>query len=482
MAFDIPVIITAAGPQPTLPALLLAQLIAAVSATNPGYTANLPLSLIEDISSTDVGALVTCDTARVETINSISPYLANDFMLTQLGQVYIGPGAAPAAPSNVSVNVLFTATNTVGATPATGFVIPVGFVVSDSIFQYVVQDGGVTDSNGTVTLFCLATISGTWTVPPGTVTSIVTSVPSQITLVCTNPAAGTLSPVAETAEQYRARVLQAGQAISQGMTTMLRTLVGQVSGVQQRLVSVQQQTGGGWEVLVGGGDPYQVAGAIFDALFDISTLVGSVLNVTAITQANPGVVTLDKNHNYTNGQVAQINGVVGMTQINGLNLTITVVDEKRFSVGISTIGFSPYTSGGVVTPNLRNVTVNIFDYPDTYSIVFVDPPQQTVTMTVTWNTTLANFVSQAAVAQAAAPAIAAAVNAIVVGQPINLNVLTQVFLEAVADILQPSQVSVLNWSVSINGIVTAPQVGTELIFGDPESYFFAVASGINVVQ
>ena len=56
--FDIPVVVTAAGAQPTPPATLLADLIAQVSATNPGYTANLPGSLIENISSTDVGALV----------------------------------------------------------------------------------------------------------------------------------------------------------------------------------------------------------------------------------------------------------------------------------------------------------------------------------------------------------------------------------------------------------------------------------------
>src|ERR1700761_7470267 len=110
---DIPVVITAAGVQPTPPATLLAQLLAGVAAKNSGYTATLPASLIEDISSTDVGALVICDTARVETLNSISPYSANDFLLSQLGQIYIGPGAAPAVPTNTSVYVEFTAIDTV---------------------------------------------------------------------------------------------------------------------------------------------------------------------------------------------------------------------------------------------------------------------------------------------------------------------------------------------------------------------------------
>ena len=479
---DIPVVVTSAGAQPTPPATLLANLIAAVSATVPGYTANLPLSLIEDVSSTEVGGLAVCDTARVETINSLTPYGANDFMLAQLGQIYIGPGSAPAVPTNVSVYVAFNVQNTLTSTNAPGYTIPIGFTVGDGTYQYVVQDGGVTDSDGNATLFCLAIDAGTWAVAPGTVINVVTSVPTGFSMTCTNPSAGLSPEAAETAAQYRARVLQAGQAVCTGLISTLKTLLGVVTGVQQRLITVLQQSGGGWEVIVGGGDPYQVAGAIVEALFDPSTLVGSVLGVTAITQASPGQVTTDLNHGFSNGQVIQINDVVGMTQINGLSLTITVVDEKNFTVGISTAGYSPYVSGGVVTPNLRNVTVNITDYPDVYAVPFVVPPLQTVTMTISWNTTEENFVGEAAVAQAVAPAMAAYVNSIIVGQPINLLVAEQTFIAAVAGILLPYQISVMNFTVFINGISTAPQSGTKLVFGDSESYFSASSGGISVEQ
>ena len=478
---DIPVVVTSAGAQPTPPATLLALLIAQVSATNPGYTASLPGSLISDISQTDVGALVVCDTARVEMINSITPYGANDFVLAQLGQIYIGPGAAPAVPTNTSVFVEFTAVTFGTSTPAPGQVIDVGFTVSDGTYQYIVQDGGVTNSSGQALLFCQASISGSWAVATGSVTQIITSVPSTITLTCTNPQPGISGAVAETSAQYRARVIQAGQAVSQGMATMLRTRLGQVSGVQQQLISVLQQSGGGWEVICGGGDPYQVAGAIYYSLFDISTLVGSVMSVTNITVAANGQVTTLLNHGYSNGQVVQINGVVGMTQINGLSITVTVVDEKNFTTGINTTGFSTYISGGVVTPNLRNVTVNIQDFPDVYSVTFVVPPQQTVSMGVSWNTTEANFVAQASVAQAAAPAIAAYINSITVGQPINLLVAQDAFINAVAGILQESQISVLTFTVEINGVVTAPQAGTNIVLGDPESYFFTPPSGSSIV-
>ncbi|MEJ0016829.1 MAG: hypothetical protein WDN25_09705 [Acetobacteraceae bacterium] len=73
-----------------------------------------------------------------------------------------------------------------------------------------------------------------------------------------------------------------------------------------------------------------------------------------------------------------------------------------------------------MTPNFRNVVVSINDHPDDYLIPYVNPPQQDVTMTVTWNTTSPNFVSGAAIAQLGAPALAEYVNSIPVGAPINL--------------------------------------------------------------
>lgn len=470
---DFPVVLSSSGAVPTPPAEILAELIAAVSATNPGFTASLPGSLIEDVSSTQVAGIAECDSARVETINSLTPYAANDFLLSQLGQIYIGPGSAPGIPTNTSVDVQF-------AGPV-GYVIPVGFTVSDGTYQYIVQDGGIIAASGfSQPLFCIATIAGSWAVPTNTVTVLITAPPTGIDLTCSNLTPGFSGLAAETAEQYRARVLQAGQAVCTGLTTMLKTVLGNVSGVQQRLISVRQQTAG-WEVIVGGGDVYEVANAIFESGLNIAGLVGSTLSVTGITQATNGVVTTDLNHGYTTGQVFEMSGIVGTTPLNGVPLVATVVDEKRFSIGVNTNVLPAYVSGGVVTPNLRNATPSISDPPDIYTIPFVVPPEQTVTVAVTWNTTAANFVSQAAVAQLAAPAIAAYINAIPVGAPISLVVLETTFAAAVASVLNVSTISNLNFAVSINGIATSP-TGPQLIFGDPESYFSTSTASITVSQ
>ena len=471
---DLPVIIGPAGYVPAPPATILANLLAAVAATNPGYTANLPGSLVEDISSTDVAGIVLCDQAAAELINSLTPYAANVWLLTQLGNVY---GVQIGQATNTSVYVVFSGTP--------GYSIPQGFVVSDGTFQYTVQDGGMVGSGGqSPALFCLATIQGSWAIPAGTVTQLVTSVPTGFSLTCSNPEPGTPGvATGETEASYRGRVLQAGLAASQGMARYLKTLLGQVVGVQPRLVSVVQvPDNGGWEIIVGGGDPYEVANAIWTALFDINTIVGSVLHVLGITKAANGVVTTDLNHGYLTGQVVQLNGVVGMVEVNGNSYTITVVTEKTFKLNVDTSGYTAYTSGGVVTPNLRNVPVTIIDYPDRYNLVFVNPPQQSVTIALTWNTTASNVVSDAAVQQLGAQALADYVNGIAVGQPINLFELQAVFQASIASLVPPALLTRMVFSVNINGVGVNPEAGTGIISGDPESFFLTSPPEIAVTQ
>jgi len=471
---ELPTVMAPSGLQPIPPTTILQNLLASVSATNPGYTANLPGTLVEDISSTDVAAIVEMDSFRVELINSITPFGANPFLLNQLGQIY---GVGIAAATTTSVNVVFSG-------PA-GYIIAAGFLVTDGTFQYSTQEAaiisGATGNSLPVTAF--GTVSGSWAVLAGTVTQLATSVPSGFNVTVTNPSPGTPGIAAETESSYRTRVLQAGLAASQGMPRFLKTLVGNVPGVQQNLISVAQQTGGGWEVIVGGGDTFQVALAIFQAIGDPSTIVGSVMSITNITNANPAVVTTVLNHGYSNGQIVTPFNVLGMYQINGVALTVTVIDEKNFSTGLNTAtGYSPYMSGGYLTPNLRNNFVSIVDYPDTYQIVYVSPPQQTVAITVTWNTSAVNFVGGAAVEQLGNPALVDYVNSIAVGQPMNLFELQSTFQTAIESVLSPALLTRMIFAVSINGVGTAPTGGTGIIAGDSESFFFTNSTLVVIEQ
>jgi hypothetical protein len=470
-----PIIMGTSGYIPQTPASLQQQLLSSVAATNPGYTANLPGTLIEDISSTDVAALLQCDSSVAEIINSLTPYGANEFLLNQLGNLY---GVLPQVATNTSVNVVFTG--------PPGFVIATGFVVGDGNYQYVVQaPGGIIGAGGnSLPLYAVANTTGTWAVPAGSVTELVTSAPVNVTLTVNNPEDGTPSAAGETVEAYRTRVLQAGYAPGQGMLTYLKTLLGNVPGVASRLISVRQVSTNPyyWEVICGGGDQYQVAFAIFSAGLLLTSLTGSVLSVSGITNATQAVVTTTLNHGYTTGQVAQITGATGMTAINNINFTVTVLTPTTFSINVDTTTFGAYTGGGSLTPNLRNVTVPVYDYPDTYQVTYVNPPLQQVAITAKWNTIATNYISPVAVAQLAQPAIVDYINGIVVGQPINLMELNTVFQTAVASLLPAQLLTRLVFTVSINGNGASPLSGTYEIPGDPESYFYTTIASVTVTQ
>ena len=139
-----------------------------------------------------------CDQARCETLNSISPYGANLALLIALGNAL---GIPQGLSANGSVNVVFSTSS-----PTAGYVIPVGFVVSDGTNYYTIQDGGITETSGsTQPLTAIAQNSGTFAIPANTVNQITTSVPSGLgfTLSVNNPLAGTPATGVEAPDTYR---------------------------------------------------------------------------------------------------------------------------------------------------------------------------------------------------------------------------------------------------------------------------------------
>ncbi|MHB1937597.1 MAG: baseplate J/gp47 family protein [Acidobacteriaceae bacterium] len=466
---SLPIVMSSAGPQPTPPSVLQQALLQAVAAQVPGYTATLPGSLIEDISSTDVGALVAIDQARVDAVNSVTPYGANPFVLAQLGAQF---GIAQGTPANASVYVVFSG-------PA-GYVLQPGFTVSDGSNQYALQNGGIIGASGTSPqLYAVATNAGTFPIPANTVNQIVTSVPSTYTITVNNPEAGTPATSSESVQSYRSRVMLAGTVSATGTPALLKSLLYSITGVQQQYVSVNHLSGG-WQVICGGGDSYSIANAILQAVPDISVLQGSQLAITAMTAANPVVITTNLNHNFVAGNTFTVVGA----DPAAYDLTYTVASVTSTTITTTTDGstFGIYVSGASFSPNPRNVTASVFQNPNTYDITFVNPPQQIVTVAVTWNTTQPNFTAGLSVNQLAAPSIQSYINYIYVGQPINLLEMTAIFQNAVSAILSAPNITTLTFAVTINGVIVTPSAGTSIIEGDPESYFYASATGVTVAQ
>lgn len=401
MSVNLPLQISATGgPVPTPPDTIYSTLINNVAASVPGYTASLPGSLVDDIAGTDVAAVAIADAARVEAVQSVSPVTANPYVLGLLGQQ---TGIPQGTPTNGNVDVQFSG--------SVGFVIPAGWVVGDGTHQYVIQDGGTVGTSGlSQILEAICTDNDVFPIAAGTVTTNITTVPPPYTLTVTNPQAGVAATGDETVESYRARLLQASQFQLQGGPTVLKTLLQAVPGVSSRLVSVIQY-GSLWIVLCGGGDPYQVAGAIYQGVTTIGLLAGSAIS-----------------------------------------------------------------SG-------RNIEATIFDAPNTYTVTFVNPPSATVTIDVVWNTTLSNFTASAAVNQFILTAVPAYINSIVVGQPINQMVLTEMIQEAIAPVLSAANLTTLTYTVKINGSPVSPSAGTSIYPPpDDETYFTMATTGVTSTQ
>ena len=85
---------------------------------------------------------------------------------------------------------------------------------------------------------------------------------------------------------------------------------------------------------------------------DNGAILESNKTITAITKANPGVVT-SAAHGFSNGDTVVISGVGGMTQVNGKRYKVANVAANTFELqtidgtNVNTSSYTTYTSGGV---------------------------------------------------------------------------------------------------------------------------------------
>lgn len=463
---DLPTVIDSSGLVPTAPATLRTNTVNYAASVSPGITTDLPGTLIEDIASTTTGALIQIDQARVDAVNSVTPYGCNVALLEELGYIY---GVTRGAAANTSVYVNFQGTP--------GLSIPAGFVVSDGSYQYVVQDSFSLDTSGNSgNVFVIASVSGSWAVPANTVTNIVTSVPTEYTLTVTNYATGTPGDSSgESDSSYRSRVIEAGAASCQSTPRFIKSLVSAVNGVSARLVSVASGTGY-YRVLVGGGDPYQVANAIYQSVADIPLLVGSENSITSISQEASALVTTELTHGLTSGPVV-ISGASGMTGANG-TWNIVVQSNNSFLINYDSSSAPAYSGGGVLETNPRNETVSIIDYPDSYTIPFVVPLQQSVRVVLVWDTNSYNTVSSDTVSSLGKTAITSYINNIYAGAPINLFQMQNAFAESISAVVPRENLTRMQFTVYIDDEEVEEETGTGIIQGDSQSYLYASVNDV----
>ena len=107
---------------------------------------------------------------------------------------------------------------------------------------------------------------------------------------------------------------------------------------------------------------------------DYSFTIPEIKTITGATQANPVVIT-SSGHTFSNGDVIEINGVVGMTQLNGNKYKVANSNTSAGTFELQTnvsspanvdgTGYTAYTSGGTATKTLcRTGTIHMANEPN----------------------------------------------------------------------------------------------------------------------
>lgn len=452
-------VVTTAGAQPVDPTAIRASIETDVAAASPGYTADLPGSLIEDILSTGIAQIAVAGQAAVDAVNSLSVATAQPYILAVLGAQF---GLPINQTTNGSADVVFSGT--------IGYVIPAGFVVGDaSGNQYATVASSVVGASGeSLPVSVIETSANQNQIPAGSITKIISALPSGITLTVINPLGGAPSTTQETVAQYRARLMNAFQSVVGGAPQTIRNALDAIPGITSNAVNVVAENGG-WQIVVFGGDDYAIANAILSSIGDIQLLQGSGLAIIALSAASSMVITTNYPSNIAVGATLTITGATPSAY--NVTTTVTAVSGTSITTGTNSAAFGAYTSGATFSPNPRNVSVTLTDAPDNYTILFVRATPHAVAVTVTYQTLLAAFTQQAQVSAIAQTALQSYITGLDVGQGISLIAMSNIMEAAIADVLPVAEISAIDYAITIDGVSVTPDAGTQIIQYDPEGIF-----------
>lgn len=107
-------------------------------------------------------------------------------------------------------------------------------------------------------------------------------------------------------------------------------------------------------------------GEIVQTRFGSGIVRGGAKTISAITKANPGVVTATA-HGFSNGDKVIPIITAGMTQLDHWQVTATVIDADNFSIGVDTTSFTTFTAGTV----MEYISLNVGARGE-YPVIFTD--------------------------------------------------------------------------------------------------------------
>lgn len=96
--------------------------------------------------------------------------------------------------------------------------------------------------------------------------------------------------------------------------------------------------------------------------FAVVSAWGAGSAITAITNANPAVVTRTA-HGLVDGDVVRLAGIVGMTELNGRICVVDALTADTFAlIDVDSTNLEPYTSGGTVSKGVLSESCQVTGY------------------------------------------------------------------------------------------------------------------------
>jgi len=120
------------------------------------------------------------------------------------------------------------------------------------------------------------------------------------------------------------------------------------------------------------GDTVQIGFTLSPAQINAITF-GTAFIITGATQAASCVLTVTGPFSIEANDLVQINGVLGMTQLNGNNYQVISVTTSTITLDVNSTGFSAYISGGIISQISFN---NVFDEIELHGMILDVSPSQ----------------------------------------------------------------------------------------------------------
>lgn len=227
-----------------------------------GFT-NLPSGIQNNLLDESVLDIAEIQDMLANVMNSISPSYANDFIVRELGAAF-GLKIKDKALSNTTI--------TFYGLP--GVVIPEGVAIgnADGSKKFITTKSDIINAAGQVSIYCEGADYYDTPTPANTLNVLLNKVLNVTS--CTNLNNAVESTPAETISEFRGRFQTRAQANRSGTVATLDNALKEVEGTVDRLCTYKDSQiikdgvkEAVIEVVVGGGNDYQVALAIFNVLY-----------------------------------------------------------------------------------------------------------------------------------------------------------------------------------------------------------------------